>query len=335
MSASEELAVCTASPSLALTKYWGKREGGPNIPATSSLAVTLRELATTTRVQRAPQRDTVLIDGRPQPEGRFTPVFDALREETGTSDRFLVESSNNFPTAAGLASSSSGIAALVCAVNELLGTELPPWKLSRIARVGSGSAARAVFGGFTVLPAGGTEAQQVHDEQYWPELRVLAAVLQTGTKAVGSREAMERVRRSSPYFDAWVADAEDVFAEARDALELRDLERVGHAMRLSYLRMFATMFAADPPVLYWHPKTLAVIRMCEDLRREGIPAFETMDAGPQVKVLTTADHVDRLIGALSEHAEQVLVSAVGEGPSASVRASRSAEEEADEEAPWI
>ncbi len=314
MGRAAENAECTASPSLALTKYWGKVDGGANIPATSSLAVTLRELSSTTRVERSGGADTVLIDGVPQSESRFAPVFEAIRAEAGSTEHFLVESSNNFPTAAGLASSSSGIAALVCAVNALLGSELPPWKLSRIARVGSGSAARAVFGGFTALPAGGTEAQPVYDAGYWPELRVVVAVLQSGPKALSSREAMERVRRTSPYFAPWMETAEELFAEAREALSIRDLDRLGHAMRLSYLRMFSTMFAADPPVLYWQPRSLAVIHACEDLRREGVQAYETMDAGPQIKVLTTEDHVERVRAALSAEAEQVLVSGVGDGP---------------------
>lgn len=314
MGRAAENAVCTASPSLALTKYWGKVEGGANIPATSSLAVTLRELTSTTRVERSGGADTVLIDGVPQSESRFAPVFEAIRAETATTEHFLVESSNNFPTAAGLASSSSGIAALVCAVNALLGSELPAWKLSRIARVGSGSAARAVFGGFTALPAGGTEAQPVHGADHWPELRVVVAVLQSGPKAVSSREAMERVRRTSPYFAPWMETAEELFSEAREALSVRDLDRLGHAMRLSYLRMFSTMFAADPPVLYWQPRSLAVIRACEDLRREGVQAYETMDAGPQIKVLTTEDYVEQVRATLSETAEQVLVSGVGDGP---------------------
>ena len=304
----------TASPSLALTKYWGKEEGGANVPATSSLAVTLDGLSTTTHLQRTTGADTVIVDGEPQPEARFASVFEALRAETGSDNHFLAESSNDFPTAAGLASSSSGIAALVCAGDALLGSELPRWKLSRIARVGSGSAARAVFGGFTALPAGGTEARQLHPPEYWPELRIVAAVLKGGGKALSSREAMERVRRSSPFFPAWKAAAEELFAEAREALSLRDLERLGHATRLSYLRMFSTMFAADPPVFYWEPRSIAVIRLCEELRRDGVPAYETMDVGPQVKVVTTAEHVEPIRRSLLELAETVMVSSVGPEP---------------------
>jgi diphosphomevalonate decarboxylase len=314
MAARAENAVCAASPSLALTKYWGKVEGGANIPATSSLAVTLGALSSITRVQRTSGEDMVIVDETPQSASRHAPVFEALRAETGTSERFLVESTNNFPTAAGLASSSSGTAALVCALDALLGSELPAWKLSRIARVGSGSAARAVFGGFTVLPARGTEAQQVHPASHWDELCILVAVLKGGKKPISSREAMERVRFTSPYFPAWMEDAEEVFTDAREALAARDLERLGTAMRLSYMRMFATMLAADPPVLYWHPESLAAIGACEALRRDGVPAFETMDAGPQVKVLTTEEYADSVRAALDGIAERVLVSGVGEGP---------------------
>lgn len=309
-----ENAVCTASPSLALTKYWGKAAGGPNIPATSSLAVTLRDLSTITRVQRSTGEDTVIVDGAPQEPLRFTPLFDAMRAEAGVSERFLVESTNSFPTAAGLASSSSGVAALVCALDALLGTALPGWKLSRIARAGSGSGARAVYGGFTVLPARGTEAEQLYPASHWSELRVVVAVLERGRKAMSSREAMERTRRSSPYFGPWMDDAEEVTREAREALARRDIERLGHAMRLSYLRMFATMFAADPPVVYWQPASLTALRTCESLRRDGVPAFETMDAGPQVKVLTTEDHVGTVRDALEEGADHVLLTGIGDGP---------------------
>lgn len=314
MTSLPENAVCTASPSLALTKYWGKAEGGPNIPATSSLAVTLRDLATTTRVQRSAGEDTVIVDGAPQEPLRFAPLFEAMRAEAEVGERFLVESANSFPTAAGLASSSSGVAALVCALDALLGTTLPTWKLSRIARVGSGSAARAVYGGFTVLPARGTEAEQLYPASHWSELRLVVAVLERGRKAISSREAMERTRRSSPYFGPWIDDAEEVTREAREALAGRDIERLGHAMRLSYLRMFATMFAADPPVVYWQPATLAALRTCEALRRDGVPAFETMDAGPQVKVLTTDEHVGTVRDALEAEADHVLVTGIGDGP---------------------
>ncbi|MFP4613145.1 MAG: diphosphomevalonate decarboxylase [Spirochaetaceae bacterium] len=314
MSPNDDSVLCTASPSLALTKYWGKAQGGTNLPATSSLAITLLEPATVTRASRTDGDDTVLVDGSPQEEARFAPVFEALRSETGSTARFLIESTNNFPTGAGLASSSSGVAALVCAVDALLGSGLPRWKLSRIARLGSGSAARAVYGGFTVLPAGGTEAHRLYPAEHWPSLRVIVVVLTATPKALSSREAMERVRRTSPYFSAWIADSESIFTEAHEALSARDIERLGHAMQLSYLRMFATMLAADPPVLYWVPGSLRAMRACEELRADGVAAFETMDAGPQVKVLTTADQADTVVAALSPVSDQIIVSRVGEGP---------------------
>lgn len=313
-SASVDRVTCTASPSLALTKYWGKRGGGVNIPATSSLAVTLGALTTKTQIRFADGADQLLIDGRPQPEDRFRPVLDALRAETGRSEHFLAESENDFPTAAGLASSSSGVAALVCGAGALLGVELPPWKLSRIARLGSGSAARAVFGGFTVFPAGGTEARELYPPEHWPELRVAAVVLETNEKPMSSREAMERVRRSSPYFDSWIADAEELFDEAREAVAARDIERLGEVSRLSYLRMFATMFSANPPVLYWRPAGLEIIHTAEALRRDGIPVYETMDAGPQVKLITTEEHVEAVRAAVEDRARRVIVSEVGPAP---------------------
>ncbi|MDX9958526.1 MAG: hypothetical protein RBT68_08810 [Spirochaetia bacterium] len=125
----------------------------------------------------------------------------------------------------------------------------------------------------------------MYGAEHWPELRILVAVTSTAPKADSSRGAMERTRLSSPYYGPWVHDAKRVSAEAMTALGRRDLQRLGELARLSYLRMHAAAMAADPPVLYWLPASLGVIQVCATLRARGTGAWETMDAGPQVKIL--------------------------------------------------
>lgn len=295
-----------ASPSLALIKYWGKLPGGDNLPATSSLAITLDGISTRTVVTEGDGTDTVSIDGVPQPTHRFAAFFDAVRAYVGSISGgrrhcFSVESSNSFPTAAGLASSSSGFAALATAAVRLCGVPHPPPEaISSLARVGSGSAARAVFGGFTEWRRGGQAASPVAAEDHWPQLRVIAVVVAGGAKNLSSREAMERTRLTSPYYPAWTHNAEETFVAARQALLERSMEPLGRAMRMSYLRMFATMLAAAPPVRYWRPQTLVVLDAVETLQAAGLPVFETMDAGPQVKLLTLASHVDEVSRAVGE-----------------------------------
>jgi diphosphomevalonate decarboxylase len=272
----------------------------------------------------------VLISGRPQPAERFAAYFDGLRRHAGRPDlRFWAESRNNFPTAAGLASSSSGFAALTLAAAAACGL-VPPGclregapmpaellgGLSALARLGSGSAARALYGGFTLLPADSEEARPLFPASHWPGLRVIVARISETAKELSSRVAMERTRLTSPYYPAWVADAPGVCREAQDALAVRDLDRLGPLVQTSYLRMFATMFAARPPVVYWQPASLAVIKACQSLRDRGLPAWETMDAGPQVKIFTLESALPAVLAGLSGAVNglECLVDEAGDGP---------------------
>lgn len=276
-----------ASPSLALIKYWGKSSKENNTPATPSLAVTLAGLESTTSARFA-DRDQVVLDGKVQDPAQHAAFFDLLRAELKTSQHFAVESANNFPTAAGLASSSSGYAALTGAVAALCQEGLTPNQLSTLARRGSGSATRAIYGGFTLFDAGAEAAVPVHDEAFWPDFRVLIVTVRDEAKAVSSRVAMEQTRLTSPYYQDWITSSAALLPRAQAALAARDLDSLGPLVRMSYLRMFSTMFSAEPPIIYWYPESLGLIRTCEELRASGLGAWETMDAGPQVKIFCLA-----------------------------------------------
>jgi diphosphomevalonate decarboxylase len=294
------------NPSLALVKYWGKCRLGHNRPATSSLALSLAGLTTTTELRLLPAgavADQVTLGGQLQPAERFAAFFDQARRLYRHGRRYQAVSVNDFPSAAGLASSSSGLAALALGCAALAGrcvwpaaspVEQPAASIfsagqlrqaSALARLGSASAARAVYGGWTWLPAGGAAARALHDAAFWPDFRVLVVVTTTAAKSASSRGAMNRTRANSPYYPAWRHDAVSVSREARLALYRRDLERLGQLARLSYSRMHASALAADPPLLYWLPASLVAIQCCAELRLAGIGAWETMDAGPQVKIL--------------------------------------------------
>ncbi len=311
----------TAHPSLALAKYWGKVAGGANLPATTSVALTLQALTTCTTVT-LDTTDRVVIDGAEQPLERFLPVLDRIREALAASltteksaPRFSVTSSNNFPTAAGLASSASGFAALVAAALHAGGGQASAPAVSRIARVGSGSACRSAFGGFTRWEATAREAVQIADETWWPDLRVVVLPVSAGPKEVSSRDAMNRTRDTSPYYPAWITDAPGIAREVEEGIRNRDIQRLGDASRLSYLRMFATMLSAAPPVVYWLSGSVQIIHELEGLRRQGVPAWETMDAGPQVKVLTDAAHADDIARRFAPLTSlPPVVSGIGPGP---------------------
>ena len=307
-----------AAPSLALVKYWGKSDAPRNLPATSSLAVTVTSLYTEVRLQASSGRDDLSVDGTVVPAARHAPFFDAARLTLGVATRYRAEASNNFPGAAGLASSASLFAALALGCAALAGGGISRERLSALARVGSASAARALWGGFNTLEAGAECAGGAFPEDYWPELRLLVAVTSRRRKPLPSRDAMLRVAATSPYYPAWVANAPATFQAALEAVRARDLERLGPNMRASYLRMFGTMLAADPPINYLLPQSLQVLEVLEELRAAGVGAWETMDAGPQVKIACLAEDVERIRSALLAEANlaphDLIETAPGPGP---------------------
>jgi diphosphomevalonate decarboxylase len=303
-----------AGPSLALIKYWGKKSAAENTPATGSLAVTLAGLESRTEAA-FDDRDSVTVNGDEQPLARFAAFLDSLRADLGLGDhRLAITSTNNFPTAAGLASSSSGFAALAGAVAALSGQDVVPDRLSALARLGSGSATRPVYGGFTVFDAGAASAQPEHDEGFWPEFRVLLCVVRESAKATSSRAGMESSRLTSPYYAPWVETSPALLAEARRALAEKSWDRLGPLVRQSYLRMFGTMFTSEPPLIYWQPESLALIQALQVLRADGFTAYETMDAGPQVKVFCPADQAEALVAELDRRVPGLRFLTAAPGP---------------------
>lgn len=307
-------------PSLALVKYWGKSENGLNIPATGSIAVSLSGLNTNTAIRLIHDcnQDRVILNGEIRNDRKIDSFLDYFRQEYPQAKNlvFEIESSNNFPTSAGIASSSSGFAALAIGLARASGLQLDSTELSRLARCGSGSASRAVFGGFTSFPAGAETASQLFDHEHWPELRIIVVMVHTGSKPVGSRDAMELTRKTSDYYPAWIKLSADLQDRAEQAVAERDISKLGPIMRRSYMAMFGSMFAADPPVLYWLPDSVALIHQAAEWRRRGMEIWETMDAGPQVKLICTQKELHLIeadLKSLFPHLNY-FVASVGSGP---------------------
>jgi diphosphomevalonate decarboxylase len=288
-------ATAVAGTNIALVKYWGKRDAALNLPAAGSLSLTLDGLGTrtTVRFSDALAADAVVLGGAPagaKETARVSAFLDRVRARATITTRAEVVTVNDMPTASGLASSASGFAALAVAATRAAGLAPTPAELSELARLGSGSAARSIFGGFVEMAPGaradGRDAVAAPvGGGDWDDLRLVVAVTSEGAKAVGSTEAMERTARSSPYYAAWLASVPGDLAEARAAIAARDLPRLGAVAERSALRMHASALAADPGILYWTPATLAAIETVKALRARGCAAFFTIDAGPHVKVL--------------------------------------------------
>ena len=283
-----------AGANFALIKYWGKADVRLNVPAVGSISITLDALWSETSVELDPKlaTDEFSLNGRTRPEqqGKVSACLDLLRARAGVATRARITSRNNFPTGAGLASSASGFAALVTAGAAALGLELSPRERSIVARQGSGSAARSVFGGFVEMHAGTAAdgldsfAEPLLDAAAWP-LEVVIAVTATGEKAVGSSSGMTRSATSSPYYPAWVAGQPADLATARSAIEARDFAALADLAEHNCLKMHAAAIAARPPLLYWNGATVECLHAVRKLRAGGVPVFFTIDAGPQVKAV--------------------------------------------------
>jgi diphosphomevalonate decarboxylase len=315
-------ATAVAHPNIALIKYWGKADPASNLPAVGSISVTLDTLVTTTSVRFDPalRADSFILDGRPAPEllPRVRSCLELFRARLTGVPHAEVESTNSFPTGAGLASSASGFAALVVAVDRALGAGLERVELAELARRCSGSAARSLYGGFVELrlrPDGaGTDTGPILEAAGWP-LQVVVAVTSTGAKAVGSSAGMQLSASSSPYYRQWVATSDADLDAARRAILARDFAALAAVAEHSCLKMHAVMLASRPGLVYWNGTTVDCLHRVRELAAQGIGVFFTIDAGPQVKAICLPEAADRVAGALAElpGVAEVLRCGLGEG----------------------
>lgn len=279
-----------AHANIALIKYWGKVDAALALPATSSVSLTLKAYLTETTVEWGADTDTAVLDGirlGGVAEARIVRFLDLVRDLAGTTARATVTSRNTVPTAAGLASSASGFAALAAASTDAAGLDLSPRDLSILARKGSGSASRSIFGGLAVWYAGTDDASSYAEPLDDPglDLAMVVAVVNAGPKEVSSRDAMRLTAETSPYYDAWVSASRIDFTEMLSAISSGDFTRVGELAESNAMRMHASMLGATPPVSYWEADSVRCLRAVRDLRAAGLECYATMDAGPNVKIL--------------------------------------------------
>lgn len=309
-------ATAVAHPNIAVVKYWGKRDRHLNLPAVSSLSLTLAGFSTRTTVSWNAPTDAVYLDGSRASESFTRRALAHLDRLAPGRPPVRIDTRNDFPTAAGLASSASGFAALTLASLEASGQRVDLRQASVLARQGSGSACRSLWGGWVRWDRGtrddGADSHGVPVEpaDHW-DVSMVVAVVSGGTKAVGSTEGMIRTERTSPFYGAWVDTAEADVVEGEAAVRARDLERLGTVMERSTLKMHATMHTAWPTILYWKPETVAVLHEVAALRQRGVGAWATMDAGPNVKILCLATEADTVRDAVQPLVRQVRVLAPG------------------------
>lgn len=319
-------ATARAGSNIAFIKYWGVSDPTLNIPLNNSISMTLADAYTTTSVDWDTHgdlfRDEITIDGRrldDRQAERSVRHLERMRTLANVTYRARVVSRNNFPMASGIASSASGFAALTVAGCAALKLALTPAQLSALARRGSGSAARSLFGGFVEWERGRDDAtsvaRQIQQPDHWALLDIVA-VVSTAEKAVSS-ESGHLLAMSSPLNMARVDSLDVALTEVRSALETRDIERLGRVIERDALAMHAVMMTSTPSLLYWQPGTVELLHAVRRWReQERIPVYFTIDAGPNVHLICEAAQqaavTERLRGL--KCVEQVIVSKPGRGP---------------------
>lgn len=281
-----------AFTNIAFIKYWGKADEELMLPMNNSLSLTLDAFYTDTKVifDEKLAQDELYIDGKLQDEkslNKAKVILDLVRKQAGILDFAKIESINHVPTAAGLASSASGLAALAGAASLAAGLNLSPTDLSRLARRGSGSASRSIYGGFAEWEKGTSDTDSYAvpvDDADW-DIGMIFIIVDDKRKDISSTEGMRRVVETSPYYEGWVTSTAEDLKEIKVAIAERNFEKVGQIAESSALKMHALNLSAQPPFNYWSPDSIVAMRKVEELRALGYPVYLTMDAGPNVKLI--------------------------------------------------
>lgn len=295
-------ATASASPNIALIKYWGNTDHDLRLPVSPSISFNLAELNTRTTVtwDSALDHDEVTLNGKTAVGPSYDRVVTHLNHVRRMADHAgfaRVISANNFPTGTGIASSASGFAALSLAASEALGMNLDERALSALARLGSGSASRSIPGGFVAWYAAdsheGSYAESFAPSDHWALVDLIAVISQEHKKT-GSTSG-HALADTSPLQDARIATAQARFDTCKSAVLARDFASLATVVELDNNVMHGVMMTSSPPLLYWEPETLRIMKAIHEWReQDGLEACYTIDAGPNVHCICTAASADQV-----------------------------------------
>ncbi len=302
---------------IAFIKYWGKQDERLNTPRNSSISMTLDEtVSTRTSVffSNRLRKDTLFINGREEDlvgslneKSKFIKdMLDYARSLSHFDENALVVSENNFPSSSGLASSASGGATLVFALDEALNLGLSRQEMSVMARRISGSACRSLYGGVvrwnkgTKLDGSDSVAEQIVDEKHWPELMDIIAVVNASAKKVSSSAGHALTVRTSSLYAARPLFAEKGTQTVAEATVAKDFQKMAEAIMRDSNNMHATMLDSWPPIMYLTDASRDIIYGVHELneKKGKCVAAYTFDAGANAHLITTADYRDDVMSLL-------------------------------------
>ncbi|MCX8163395.1 MAG: diphosphomevalonate decarboxylase [Candidatus Micrarchaeota archaeon] len=351
--------ISTAPTNIAIIKYWGKKPEFENyfIPTKSSASFTVDKFYTTTNLEVKKGKYQILFELNnkkilPSKEEFFyiSNFFERLAKFIPQLKNYSysISSVNNFPTAAGFASSASGFAALsralACAMNILEPKIFEKFfstdeKISAIARLGSGSAARSIpqKGGFVLWKRGFdflgpkptdldllfcSYAHSLFDFNFWKELKIIYLALAKKEKKIKSRIGMQQSLATSPFYSQWVEYEEKILLPSLlEAINSKNFENFAKITSAASNSLHAIMLSTSPPLIYLNQKSLAVINLIEELNKEEILATYTFDAGPNPVIFTLQKNEKKVLDTIKKvcPSKNIFIQNIGQGSSCNVK----------------
>ncbi|MDP1722411.1 MAG: diphosphomevalonate decarboxylase [Candidatus Gottesmanbacteria bacterium] len=288
-------ATAIAPSNIAFIKYWGKADEALRLPLNGSLSMNLDATNTVTTVEFSPvlSRDEVtLLDGdfSDKEIERIIKSLNLIRSKTNTYSFARIATKNTFPKGAGAAASASGFAALTVAAFAALGITLSEKELTVFARMGSGSACRSIPDGFVEWKKGNDSdssyAYSLHPSTYW-DLRDVLVIVDYRMKKISTTEGQTGVK-TSPFWRDRVAGIPAKMAAIKAALKAKNFRALGRIIEEDCLNMHHVMQTQNPPVYYWNDVTKTIMDSVVGWRKQGLPVYFTIDAGPNVHLVCEA-----------------------------------------------
>lgn len=309
-----------AHTNIALVKYWGKADTDLIIPQNGSLSLTLDHFYTDTTVEFDSKltTDQFILDGESKSPVKITNFLNIVRQKAGINTFAKVDSVNHVPSTAGLASSASAYAALAAAASKASGLNLSHKELSKLARRGSGSASRSIYGGFVEWIKGYNDdtsyAVPIEEDLDW-KIGMIVAMVNPDKKKISSRTGMQTVVNTSPFYSAWVESIDDDLRNIKVAIKNRDFKTMGEIAESNAMRMHALNLSSSPHFNYFEPLSIEIMDTVEDIRtNEQIECYYTVDAGPNIKILCQQKDADDLLSKLKVRFPQIQFSFTKPGP---------------------
>ncbi len=291
-------ATAIANSNIAFVKYWGKKDESLNIPFNPSISMTLDEkISTKTTVEFSEkyESDILILNNEKLSDNKLIRVsnfLDMIRKKSGCIYHAKVISKNTFPTGCGIASSASGFAALAAAAARASGLNLKDEELSKLARMGSGSAARSVYGGFAIWD--NESATQIKDETFWPELTDIIAITDDQQKKISSREAMKITVKTSKKYRERLQKVDEKTSLMKQSILAKDFPNMAKLIMSESDNLHECMHDSVPEIEYLNENSYRIKELINEMNKEKPIAAYTFDAGPNAHIITLKKHSSKI-----------------------------------------